>query len=828
MHERRARLRAEQRLLQTERALRQMNEVLQRHALDLSDQLRDQRSLIDQARAKAAQLETEKTQVARTLEEATETIDMVEERLRNGINTLIDGFAIFSAESKLVIANRAYLRPFAEFPGVRRGVSYRRILEICAREGVADIGEMKPADWIAMMEARWEQEHIPDQVMHFTMGISVRLIERRARNGDMVTLGRNITKALEQEAALREARERAEVANRAKSAFLANMSHEIRTPMNGVVGMADLLCTTELSDDQRLYADTIRASGEALLAIINDVLDYSKIEAAQLSLRPEPFDLEQCIHEVLTLLQPDAHRRGIDLIMDYDLFLPTRFIADPGRMRQVLINLIGNAVKFTDKGHVLIRVTGMADDDHGLRLHVTVEDTGIGIAPEDQDRIFGEFNQVEDASNRRFEGTGLGLAITRRLVTMMGGEIWVDSEPGKGACFGFALALPVDEAAPAAEPAALTLGRVMVVEGSAAGRAMLERQLSMHATDVIVCRSGAEALKALSQGGDPALILVAQTMAGMDGATFAQKARAQGTRARVLLMSSDPAALNAAMAAGGFAGALRKPVLRAELLARLQALCAATAASEQTSPAGASAQPGPPDMPRTPADTDAGAQGATKTGAETQDAAPGETAQAPRAPGESRGAPPQGAQAPDPRSETVSERGSADPGRDGARDSLDQDASDPAPRDLDAAGTAPQTAAAPEGSQASRLRVLSAEDNRTNRLVFARMIGDMGCEVAFAANGREAVELFSSFRPALVFMDISMPEMDGREATRRIRALPGGAEVPIVALTAHAMSGDAEDLLALGFTDYMTKPLRKQALREMLDRHAASGTDPAR
>ncbi|MCC5985439.1 MAG: response regulator, partial [Rhodobacteraceae bacterium] len=572
IHERRARLRAEQRLLQTERALRHMNEILQNHTLDLSDQIRDQRSLIDQARQKAEQLQSEKSQVARTLEEATETIDMVEERLRNGINALIDGFAIFSAERKLVVANRAYLRPFADFPGVRRGVSYRRILEICAREGVADIGEMTPAAWIAMMEARWEQDHIPDQLMRFTMGISVRLIERRARNGDMVTLGRNITEALEQEAALHEARERAEVANRAKSAFLANMSHEIRTPMNGVVGMADLLCSTELSEDQRLYADTIRASGEALLAIINDVLDYSKIEAEQLSLRPEPFDLEQCIHEVLTLLQPDAHRRGIDLIMDYDLFLPTRFIADPGRMRQVLINLVGNAVKFTDKGHVLIRVTGMADGATALRLHVTVEDTGIGIAAEDLDRIFGEFNQVEDASNRRFEGTGLGLAITRRLLALMGGEVWVESEPGKGSCFGFALSLPVDAAAPVIEPVALALGRVMVVEDSAANRAMLERQLAAHASDLLFSRSGAEALETLARHGDPALILVAQSMADMDGATFAQKARAQGARARMLLMSSEPATLNAAMDAGGFDGMLRKPVLRGELLARLQAL----------------------------------------------------------------------------------------------------------------------------------------------------------------------------------------------------------------------------------------------------------------
>ena len=451
--ERRARLRAEKRLIRKEAELRALNAMLERHAHELSDQVIAQRSAIDHARMLAERLEQEKAAVSQSLSAATETIDLIEERLRSGIDAITDGFAIFGADGRLVVANRAYLRPFEGIDAIAPGVSIRRILQACATEGVVDLGTEDPDAWITMMEDRWTRDPIPETVLHFTNGMSVRLIERRARNGDIVNLGRNITTTLQHEAELQEARHRAEVANRAKSAFLANMSHEIRTPMNGVVGMADLLCATDLGEDQKLYAETIRSSGEALLAIINDVLDYSKIDADKLNLSPEQFDLERCIHDVLTMLQPDARRRGIDLILDYDLFLPTCFLADPGRMRQVLTNLVGNAVKFTEQGHVLIRVVGMPTDDGAMQLHITVEDTGIGIAPEDQAAIFGEFNQVEEASNRRFEGTGLGLAITKRLIALMGGQIWLDSTPGQGSCFGFQVALPLADDAALQDPA---------------------------------------------------------------------------------------------------------------------------------------------------------------------------------------------------------------------------------------------------------------------------------------------------------------------------------------------------------------------------------------
>ena len=726
--ERRARLRAEKRLIRKEAELRAINTMLERHAHELSDQVIAQRSAIDHARMLADRLEQEKAAVCQSLEAATETIDLVEERLRSGIDAIGDGFAIFSADRRLVVANRAYLRPFEGIDAIAPGVSIRRILQACATEGVVDIGAEDPDAWIAMMEARWDADPIPETLLHFTRGISVRLIERRARNGDIVTLGRNITTTLQHEAELQEARHRAEVANRAKSAFLANMSHEIRTPMNGVVGMADLLCGTELGEDQKLYAETIRSSGEALLAIINDVLDYSKIDAGKLSLAPEQFDLERCIHDVLTMLQPDARRRGIDLILDYDLFLPTCFLADPGRMRQVLTNLVGNAVKFTEQGHVLIRVVGMATDDGAMQLHITVEDTGIGIAPEHHAAIFGEFNQVEDASNRRFEGTGLGLAITRRLITLMEGEMWVDSTPGKGSCFGFRVVLPTVDDTPLADLKPLKLGHILLVEDQQINRTVLERQLSQHARNVTVCRTGAEAEAALAGGTRFDLILTAQDLADTSGIDLTRSLRAQNCDAPALLLCADPAAIDAPTRAKLFAAVIRKPVLRRELIETLRSVTAA---------------PAPP----------------AKTRAKATRTAPARRRK-------------------------------------------------PKP---------------PAATPPARPCVLSAEDNATNRLVFSRMVDELEIDLSFATNGAEAVELFGKLRPALIFMDISMPEMDGREATRRIRALPGGAQVPIVALTAHAMPGDGAELLALGLTDYMTKPLRKQAILDMMTKYLGPG-----
>ncbi len=623
-------------------------------------------------------------------------IDITDEmRLRAGVEALPDGFAIFDREDRLLLCNQRYreLYPLAA-EAIVTGASYGDILTHALRAGqFADVSD--PPEWLAAQLATDAGE------IWLSGGQVIEVQHHPTPDGGRVGLHADVTAEHEARVALETARVAAEAASRTKSAFLANMSHEIRTPMNGVVGMAELLCDTALSDDQRLFAETIRSSGEALLVIINDILDYSKIEAGRLVLHPETFDLERLIHEVVMLCQPKARAQGIDLLVDFDVFLPTRFVGDPGRLRQILTNLVGNAVKFTEKGHVLVRVVGFEADAGQVQLHVTVEDTGIGIAGDQLEHIFGEFSQVEDASNRRFEGTGLGLAITQRLVEHMEGAIWVDSTLGEGSCFGFRLVLPTAEDA-AAPVLPAHLRRVLVVDDSFINRTILERQLTPCGIVAVLARSGAEGLAAVRTDGPFDLVITDHEMPEMDGVSFALALRAAGWEGPVLLASSLAATVGGEGRAQ-FAAVLQKPVHRAELYRRLAAL---------------------------------GAVGGV-------------------------------------------------------------------------GGDAPM----PQAAGSRRMRVLVAEDNRTNQLVFGKMVRDCPIELTFAQNGREAVELWQTLRPDLIFMDISMPEMDGREATRAIRAAEaGGRRVPILALTAHAMESDGESIFAAGLDRHLTKPLRKPVI----------------
>lgn len=697
--ERRARLAAE-RLLELKQAeLFAANRKLGQHAKQLSDE-------ITETRAQVETIKDENQRVKSDLTEARQKIEIAERRLWLSIETIQDGFAFFDADDRMIAANNAYVGFFDGLDEVQTGITYPRILQLLTEEGIVNIGDMKPAEWRAMMMKRWQSPNPEPFVIRTFDNAYIRLIDQRGHGGDVVSLALNITASVRHEAELRDARKKAETANRAKSAFLANMSHEIRTPMNGVVGMAELLSDTRLTEEQQLYVNTIRNSGEALLVIINDVLDYSKIEAEKLVLHPEPFDLERCIHEVVMLLQPAARDKGLDILMDYDLFLPTMFLGDPGRVRQILTNLIGNAVKFTAKGHVLVRVVGMSGEDDKCHLHITVEDTGIGIPPDKIDHVFGEFNQVESERNRQFEGTGLGLAISRRLIGLMGGTLWVDSEEGRGSSFGFKLVLPVAEAAAVAPVMPATLRRAMVVDDVEMNRQILQKQLQLLGIETVLCDSGAAALEVLQDGFD--LVLSDHNMPGMDGLELAAAIRARGGEMPILILSSNPSLAETDPARRHVQAVMQKPTPRAHLFARLQGL-----------------------------------------------------------------------------------------GLKGALPDADQ---------------AIRTPPVPNTPPAGRvMRVLAAEDNRTNRLVFGKMVQDLDIDLEFAANGREAVQHFQSFAPDIIFMDISMPGMDGKTATAEIRKLPGG-DLPIVAMTAHAMEGDREAILAAGLDDYLPKPLRKAAI----------------
>ena len=823
--ERRARLAAERLLEHKSRELVVANQKLALHARGLSDQIVEQRQVTKVALSEAELLKGQNTRFLSDLEVAHSTAVMAERRLWDSIDTIRDGFAVFDANLKLVTANSAYSALF-DGQSIAPGISYHQILQMLAETPLIALEGNTPQDWIADMLGRLDEDPIEPVVLPFTNGTWVKLVDHRARDGDLVSLALNITDQMRiwaaveaipdgfvlydredrlltcnqryreiyassapamvpgakfedilrhglaqgqhldavgreddwlaermeqhrnpvalheqqlsdgrwlrahdhptpdggrvglrvdiseiknQQAALETARTAAEAANRAKSAFLANMSHEIRTPMNGVVGMAELLCDTDLTEDQRLFAETIRSSGEALLVIINDILDYSKIEAERLTLHPEPFDLERTIHEVAMLLQPRARAKGLDLMIDFDMFLPTRYIGDPGRLRQVLTNLVGNAVKFTETGHVLIRVVGLEVDNGSQQLHVTVEDTGIGIAAVHLDHVFGEFNQVENQTNRKFEGTGLGLAITQKLIERMGGAVWVDSEFGKGSSFGFRLTLDVAEDE-AASKTPINLRRALVVDDQFINRTILERQLVPCGIAVTLCRSGADALAVLDKDDAYDVVITDHDMPEMDGITLAERIQARGLTMPIMLLSSNLAMRRDSERPAKLAAVLQKPVLRSELYGRLQALTAPVAPV--------------------------------------------------------------------------------------------------------AFVAAPVVAPVAVLKGARVMRVLAAEDNRTNQLVFRKMVKDIDIELTFANNGREAVELYQSFMPDMIFMDISMPEMDGREAAQAIRTLEFGGKwhVPIVALTAHALEGDSDSIFAAGIDRYMTKPLRKSAI----------------
>ena len=307
--ERRARLAAE-RLLELKQAeLSAANRKLGQHALALTKQ-------IGQTQAEVATVRDENERVKSDLHVAHEKVEIAERRLWHSIQTIQDGFAFFDADSQMIGANTAYLSVFDEMEEMSPGVSYIRILQILTDEGIVNTEDLVPEAWRARMSARWLKPAPEPVVIRLWNDQYIKLIDQRGHEGDVVSLALNITSTVQYEADLKAARVRAEVANRAKSAFLANMSHEIRTPMNGVVGMAELLPDTELTKEQRLYTNTIRNSGDALLVIINDVLDYSKVEAEKLVLHPEPFDLERCIHEVVMLLQPSARDKGLTLMVD--------------------------------------------------------------------------------------------------------------------------------------------------------------------------------------------------------------------------------------------------------------------------------------------------------------------------------------------------------------------------------------------------------------------------------------------------------------------------------------------------------------------------------
>ncbi|HJV28209.1 MAG TPA: response regulator [Aromatoleum sp.] len=547
----------------------------------------------------------------------------------------------------------------------------------------------------------------------------------------LLVLHRDIADQKFAEAALVRAKEQAESVNRARGFFLANMSHEIRTPMNAILGMTELALDATVEPEPRSYLTTVKSSAESLLNIINDVLDLSKIEAGKVELESVPMSVRAILNDVVRAFAVSAHGKGLEIMLDVAPEMPDRVFGDPTRLRQILANLIGNAIKFTERGEVVVKAWVLRRAGMSLYLQIAVCDTGIGIAADQHEQIFDAFTQADVSTARRFGGTGLGLAISNQLVKLLDGQIWLESEPGKGTSFYFTARFAADQTSAAVPAAPLPLlqgRRVLVIDDCVHAADLLSHMLQRFGAHVEAACDAIQA-EVMRSAGDPFDVLVVD--AGMPPPAGFMLVNGPGRGEAIIVLLAHHGQQHALQQSRNpsVKARLVKPVFEAELLDAVR--------------------------------TALGVQSVV--------------------------------------------RDELDAFRlDDARldDVCFQDDSEP-------------------------LNVLLVEDTPVNQTLAVKLLTKAGHRVAVAANGREALERFDRQRFDLILMDVQMPVLDGMEATAAIRAREMNRSWVmgqhqrvsyIAAMTAHAMEGDRERCLAAGMDDYLSKPIRRQALDQVLKR----------